>query len=77
MISSTSCDPLLHFRQFTNKFLCRRVAFSSYGTYWLSFATIFIPGSGISDAYKADPAMQQHAMGLFHLAWMFLTFLFL
>lgn len=58
-------------------FFCHRVAFSSFGAYWLAYATISIPGSGIGDAYKSDPDMEQHALGIFHLAWTFLTFLFL
>jgi succinate-acetate transporter protein len=53
-------------------------AFSSYGAFWLSFATLFIPGSGIADAYKAAPAakMEDDAIGIFLMAWMVLTFLF-
>jgi uncharacterized protein len=55
-----------------------RVAFSSYGAFWLSFATLFVPGSGIADAYKAAPAsMEDDAIGIFLLAWMIVTFLFL
>ena len=58
-----------------------RVAFTSYGAFWLSFATLFIPGSGIGDAYKAvattAPAMEDDAIGIFLMAWMVLTALFL
>jgi succinate-acetate transporter protein len=53
------------------------VAFSSYGAFWLSFATLFIPDSGIAAAYKADPTMEDDAIGIFLLAWMIVTFLFL
>lgn len=53
------------------------LAFTSYGAFWLSFATLFIPNSGIADAYKADPGMEDDAIGIFLLAWMILTFLFL
>jgi succinate-acetate transporter protein len=32
------------------------VAFTSYGAFWISFATLFIPFFGIADAYTAaDP----------------------
>jgi len=52
-------------------------AFSSFGAFWLSFATLFIPGSGIGDAYKtAAPGMEDNAIGIFLLAWMVVTFLF-
>jgi len=52
-------------------------AFTSYGAFWLSFATLFIPGSGIGDAYKAAaPGMEDDAIGIFLMAWMVLTALF-
>jgi hypothetical protein len=55
-------------------------AFTSYGAFWLSFATLFIPGSGIGDAYKAvattAPVMEDDAIGIFLMAWMVLTALF-
>ena len=54
------------------------VAFSSYGAFWLSFATLFIPNSGIADAYKTAPKnMEDDAIGIFLIAWMIVTFLFL
>jgi uncharacterized protein len=55
-----------------------RVAFTSYGAFWLSFATLFVPGSGIGDAYKtAAKGMEDDAIGIFLMAWMVLTALFL
>jgi succinate-acetate transporter protein len=52
-------------------------AFTSYGAFWLSFATLFIPNSGIGDAYKtAAPGMEDNAIGIFLLSWMIVTFLF-
>jgi hypothetical protein len=53
------------------------LAFSSYGAFWLSFATLLIPGSGIGDAYGTDAEMEQDAIGIYLLAWMIVTFLFL
>ena len=53
------------------------VAFSSYGAFWLSFATLFIPNSGIADAYKSEPGMEEEAIGIFLLSWMVVTILFL
>jgi len=51
-------------------------AFTSYGAFWLSFATLFIPNSGIGAAYAADPGMEDDALGIYLLAWMIVTFLF-
>lgn len=53
-------------------------AFTSYGAFWLSFATLFIPDSGIGAAYAAaTPGMEDNAIGIYLLAWMVVTFLFL
>jgi len=51
-------------------------AFSSYGGFWLSFATLFIPDSGIGAAYAKAPGMEKDALGIYLLAWMIVTFLF-
>ncbi|KAH9963646.1 GPR1/FUN34/yaaH family-domain-containing protein [Russula dissimulans] len=51
-------------------------AFTSYGAFWLSFATLLIPNSGIGDAYSADARMEENAIGIYLLAWMIVTFLF-
>jgi uncharacterized protein len=53
------------------------IAFSSYGAFWLSFATLLIPDSGVGDAYGSDPRMELDAIGIYLLAWMIVTFLFL
>jgi len=53
-------------------------AFTSYGAFWLSFATLLIPGSGVSEAYasSADPAKEVDAIAIYLSAWMVVTFLF-
>lgn len=51
-------------------------AFTSYGAFWLSFATILIPNSGVIDAYSAEPGMLDDALGIYLVAWMVVTFLF-
>lgn len=68
LISTSSCLLIIYFAA---------VAFTSYGAFWLSFATLFIPNSGIADAYSADPGMEQDAIGIYLLSWMIVTFLFL
>ncbi|EIM91762.1 uncharacterized protein STEHIDRAFT_46422 [Stereum hirsutum FP-91666 SS1] len=51
-------------------------AFSSYGAFWLSYATILIPGSGIADAFTENPSEEPNAIGIFLISWMIVTFIF-
>ncbi|KAG7095293.1 hypothetical protein E1B28_006061 [Marasmius oreades] len=51
-------------------------AFTSYGAFWLSYATILIPGSGIGDTYKNSEAEFASAVGVYLMTWMVVTFLF-
>ncbi|KAJ7708218.1 FUN34 transmembrane protein [Mycena rosella] len=51
-------------------------AFSSYGAFWLSYATILLPGSGILAAYKTE-AEANSAIGIFLMSWFIVTFFFL
>ncbi|KAI0298771.1 Gpr1 family protein [Multifurca ochricompacta] len=52
-------------------------AFTSYGAFWLSFATLLIPNSGVASAYaNAKPGMEDDAIGIFLISWMIVTFLF-
>jgi succinate-acetate transporter protein len=50
--------------------------FSSFGAFWMSYAAIFIPGSGIQAAYS-DPKEFNNAIGIYLLIWAIVTFLFL
>jgi len=51
-------------------------AFSSYGAFWMSYATILIPASGIVDSYaKAPPEELSNALGIYLIAWGMFTFL--
>jgi len=53
-------------------------AFSSYGAFWMSYATILIPASGILDSYaKAPPEELTNALGIYLMAWGMFTFLML
>ncbi|KAJ7094118.1 GPR1/FUN34/yaaH family-domain-containing protein [Mycena epipterygia] len=49
---------------------------SSYGSFWMSYGTIFIPSSGILTAYT-DPNELASALGIYILAWMMVTLFFL
>ncbi|KAJ6631781.1 GPR1/FUN34/yaaH family-domain-containing protein [Mycena sp. CBHHK59/15] len=50
--------------------------FSSYGAFWMSYATISIPASGIMSAYS-DPDELASALGIYLVAWLMLTLFFL
>jgi hypothetical protein len=52
-------------------------AFTSYGAFWMSYASIFIPGSGILAAYADGPADEfSNALGIVLITWFLVTFLF-
>ncbi|KAF8825373.1 hypothetical protein HHX47_DHR7000359 [Lentinula edodes] len=51
-------------------------AFASYGSFWISYATIFIPGSGIMAAFS-DPQELNNAIGIYLIAWFMITVFFL
>jgi len=53
-------------------------AFTSYGAFWISYALIFIPGTGIIDAYVAtdvNPGDLANAVGFYLSAWFIFTFI--
>jgi len=49
-------------------------AFSSYGAFWLSYATILLPQSNIIASYT-DPAMLDNALGIYLATWFMFTFM--
>lgn len=52
-------------------------AFTSYGGFWISFATLYIPGSGILAAYDGKTAELESALGVYLITWFVVTFLLL
>ncbi|KAG6855682.1 hypothetical protein H0H87_012156 [Tephrocybe sp. NHM501043] len=48
-------------------------AFTSYGAFWMSYATILLPGSGITAAYTSKTELAS-ALGIFLICWMLVTF---
>ncbi|CAG8530276.1 12397_t:CDS:2 [Ambispora leptoticha] len=46
----------------------------SYGAYWISFATILMPGFNITSAYTTKSELNQ-ALGIFLLGWTIFAFL--
>ncbi|KAL7416955.1 putative FUN34-transmembrane protein [Mrakia frigida] len=49
-------------------------AFSSYGTFWISFGLIYWPSSGILTADYAEGELES-ALGIYLMSWFILTFL--
>lgn len=49
----------------------------SYGAFWLSYGMFLIPSLGIADAYGGDAHALSFAMGVYLIAWDFLSLLFL
>ena len=49
-------------------------ALTSYGAFWLSYASVFIKNFGISEAYK-DKTMMNNAIGLYLVGWAIFTFM--
>lgn len=50
-------------------------AFTMYGAFWMSFGTLYIPGSGILDAYGSDASELDSALGIYLMVWFIVTFL--
>lgn len=51
-------------------------AFTSYGAFWLSYAAILWPSSGILASYESA-AERQSALGIYLITWFLVTFFFL
>ncbi|KAF8960658.1 Gpr1 family protein [Flammula alnicola] len=51
-------------------------AFTSYGAFWMSYATILIPSSGIVSAFT-DPKELSSGLGIYLVAWTMVTFFLL
>ncbi|KAF9231738.1 Gpr1 family protein [Melanogaster broomeanus] len=49
-------------------------AFTSFGAFWMSYATILIPGSGVVTAYTSEHELSQ-ALGIYLITWFVLTFM--
>jgi succinate-acetate transporter protein len=56
--------------------LSHLLAFTSYGAFWMSFATILIPGSGVAAAYTNTNEFH-NALGIYLMTWFIVTFLLL
>ena len=76
------CCIRCNFPPFWNYFLISRIltfsalAFSSYGAFWLSYAAILVPSSGILSAYTSASELSS-ALGIYLITWFIVTFLLL
>ncbi|OBZ79637.1 Ammonia transport outward protein 2 [Grifola frondosa] len=52
-------------------------AFSLYGGFWMSYASIFIPASNIVAAFAGDEKELASALGIYLITWMIITILLL
>ncbi|KAF5318123.1 hypothetical protein D9619_012199 [Psilocybe cf. subviscida] len=50
--------------------------FSTYGTFWMSWAVIQLPGTGVLAAYT-DERELGHALGIFLITWFIVTLIFI
>ncbi|KAI0917732.1 hypothetical protein AcW1_000012 [Taiwanofungus camphoratus] len=50
-------------------------AFTMFGGFWMSYATVFIPGSGIQAAYNGNTEEFNSAIGIYLMMWFIITFL--
>jgi len=51
-------------------------AFTSYGAFWISYALILLPGTGVIAAYGDNVAELESALGIYLMAWFIITTLF-
>jgi succinate-acetate transporter protein len=51
-------------------------AFACYGAFWMSYAVLLIPGSGVAAAYQDTPQQFDDAVGIFLTCWFIVTVLF-
>ena len=61
-------------RRMSNQYLI--AVFSTYGTFWMSYAMILIPATGILSSYS-DPQEFANAMGIYLITWFAVTILFM
>jgi hypothetical protein len=72
-----SCGGLAQFMagmwQFPRGNTFAATAFTLYGAFWISYAVLLIPSSGVTSAYGNDAEMFADAFGFFYTAWFLVT----
>jgi len=51
-------------------------AFTSYGAFWISYALILLPGTGVVAAYGTNVDELNSALGIYLITWFMVTFFF-
>ncbi|KAJ1729939.1 hypothetical protein H4S06_006340 [Coemansia sp. BCRC 34490] len=71
------CQLLAGMWEFANNNTFGATAFSSYGGFWMSYAAIITPAFGVGEALaEAGGNVKAHAVGIFLLSWVLMTFIF-
>ncbi|KAJ2781835.1 hypothetical protein H4R18_002644 [Coemansia javaensis] len=71
------CQLLAGMWEFVQNNTFGATAFSSYGGFWMSYAAIITPGFGVlSTLEEAGGTAKSHALGIFLLGWVIMTFIF-
>lgn len=68
------CQLLAGMWEFASGNTLGATAFSSYGGFWLAYATIFIPGSGVLAQLSGTP-QEAPSLGFFLATWFIFTFM--
>lgn len=71
------CQLLAGMWEFASGNTFAATAFSSYGGFWLSFATLYIPQLEVVAAYGDNTSELESALGIYLAAWFIVTFIFL
>ncbi|KAJ1941809.1 hypothetical protein FBU59_003390 [Linderina macrospora] len=71
------CQLLAGMWEFASNNTFGATAFSSYGGFWMAYGVIITPAFGVLDALtKAGGDVKAHALGIFLLGWVIMTFIF-
>ncbi|KAJ2802170.1 hypothetical protein H4R20_003384 [Coemansia guatemalensis] len=71
------CQLLAGMWEFAQNNTFGATAFSSYGGFWMSYAVIISPGFNVLPTLEeAEGTAKAHALGIFLLGWVIMTFIF-
>lgn len=70
------CQLLAGMWEFASGNTFAATAFSSYGGFWLSFGTLYIPQFQVVEAYGENVKELDSALGIYLAAWFIVTFIF-
>ncbi|KAJ1962501.1 hypothetical protein GGI12_002613 [Dipsacomyces acuminosporus] len=71
------CQLLAGMWEFASNNTFGATAFTSFGGFWMAYAALLIPDFGVGSAFKLiDKDVHSHAVGIFLLGWVIMTFIF-